>query len=83
MPIKQRQTERLFVEWWLVLAEWLSGDRPESALTSDNSENTTYGQGACQLPRGRHSRGVLWRHDYAYVHPDVVGRLTAAVLTYA
>ena len=22
-------------------------------------------------------------HDYAYVHPAVVGRLTAAVLTYA
>ena len=63
-------------------AEWLPGDRPESTLTSDNSENITYGRQSCQLRPGQGASGVRWAHDYAYVHPAVVGRLTAAVLTY-
>ena len=37
----------------MVTAEWLSGDRPESALTSDNSENTTEQSRACQPRFGR------------------------------
>lgn len=66
----------------MLVAEWLSGDRPESALTSDNSENTTYGAGVCQLGPGRPPDAYPRSHDHAYVHPAVVGRLTAAVLTY-
>ncbi|WP_330459141.1 hypothetical protein OIB37_20975 [Streptomyces sp. NBC_00820] len=37
----------------------------------------------CQPPSSEHLGGVLWGRDYAYVHPAVVGRLTAAVRTYA
>jgi len=44
----------------LVPAEWLSGDRPESALTSDNSENTTDQVRVCQLHSGGDPPGVLW-----------------------
>ncbi|QCN87343.1 hypothetical protein DDJ31_22290 [Streptomyces griseoviridis] len=64
-------------------AEWLSGDRPESALTSDSPENITYGVQACQLAVPPGSGAYSRPHDNAYVHPAVVGRLTAAVLTYA
>ncbi|MGW7260242.1 hypothetical protein [Streptomyces sp. NPDC054834] len=37
----------------------------------------------CQLAAALRADGVLWVHDYAYVQPAVVGRLTAAALTYA
>ncbi|GAB2737417.1 hypothetical protein GCM10027072_35670 [Streptomyces bullii] len=63
----------------MVPAEWLSGDRPGSALTSDNSENSTERAGACQLRSARRTGAYSEAYDDAYVHPAVVGRLTAAV----
>ena len=35
------------------------------------------------MPPGGTPEAYCGAHDYAYVHPAVVGRLTAAVLTYA
>ena len=67
----------------MVLAESLSGDRPESALTSDNSENTTDAVRSCQPGGEVPAGGVAWGRDDAYVQPVLVGRLTAAALTYA
>jgi hypothetical protein len=66
-----------------MLAEWLSGDRPESVLTSDNSEYLTDPAGVCQPAAGPTPAAYCGPHDDAYVQPVLVGRLTAADTTYA
>ena len=62
----------------MALAEWLSGDRPESALTSDNSENSTDAAGSCQLAASSHPGAYSDPYDHAYVQPVLAGRLTVA-----
>ncbi|GAA3150715.1 hypothetical protein GCM10010449_81270 [Streptomyces rectiviolaceus] len=74
------ETRHRSLEWFL--RNGCPGTDQRSALTPDNSENTTYAVWACQPWYAVAREGYRRSRDYACAHPAVVGRLTAAVHTH-
>jgi hypothetical protein len=81
--MQRRQTERLssFVGWYLRNGCPGTDRGRRSRRTTRRTLRT--GVGSVNPGPAGPSEAYAGRHDNAYVHPAVVGRLTAAVLTYA